>query len=367
MDPNVYPDLWRQHRGRWDTLNSIRMPKITRVVALMIVGVLVIGGAVLWFAPWVQTVQGRGTVTALYPQDRQQSINALVGGRIEQWFVREGNAVEEGDPIVRLVDNDPQLLQRLRQERAAIRRKVEAAQTQAETAVLNYERQRSLHEDGLAARREMENARIKLEDLRSKVAAARAELKQVEVRLNRQRSQMIVAPRAGTILNVASGGRATYVKQGDQLATFIPRNVERAVHLFVDGRDAALVEEGRDVRLQFEGWPAVQFSGWPSVAVGTFGGEVAVVNRGAAPSGRFRITVVPDPEEPPWPEERFVRLGAKAQGWILLDTVRLGYELWRQMNNFPPDFQSTGGAGGDSGRGGRGSGANSDCSNGSAH
>jgi hypothetical protein len=23
-------------------------------------------------------------------------------------------------------------------------------------------------------------------------------------------------------------------------------------------------------------------------------------------------------------------------GWILLDRVRLGYELWRQFNGFPP-------------------------------
>jgi multidrug efflux pump subunit AcrA (membrane-fusion protein) len=325
------------------------MPAVTRAVALMILATLAITAAVLYLAPWVQTVTGRGVVTALDPQDRQQAVHALVGGRIEAWFVREGSRVEQGDPIVRLVDNDPQLLQRLEQERAAVRRKVEAAETQAETAVLDYERQQKLHAEGLASRRKMENARIELEDLRSKLAAARAELEQVEIKLNRQATQTVVAPRDGTILDVAGGASATWVRQGDRVATFVPRDVQRAVQLYLDGRDAALVEEGRDVRLQFEGWPAVQFSGWPSVAVGTFGGKVAVVNRGASPGGMFRVMVVPDPEEPPWPEERFVRLGTQAQGWILLDTVKLGYELWRQMNNFPPNFQVPGQPGAEGG------------------
>ena len=44
--------------------------------------------------------------------------------------------------------------------------------------------------------------------------------------------------------------------------------------LLIEYVDAPLIEPGRKVRLQFEGWPAVQFVGWPSVAVGTFGGKV---------------------------------------------------------------------------------------------
>lgn len=335
--------IWHKHRTQWQTLDSIRVPRVTRALALMIVAILIITAAVLYFAPWVQTVSGRGQVTALDPRDRQQDIHALVAGRIDEWFVRDGSIVEKGDPIVRLVDNDPQLIERLEDERASVQRKAEAIEIQAQTAALDYERQQALHEQGLSSRRKMESARIQLEDLRSRLAAARAELNQVEIKLNRQAIQTVVAPRDGTILDVAAGDVATWVSQGTRVATFVPTDVDRAVQLFVDGRDAALVEEGRKVRLQFEGWPAVQFSGWPSVAIGTFAGKVAVVDRGAGPGGLFRITVVPDPEEAPWPEERFVRLGTQAQGWILLDTVKLGYELWRQMNNFPPNFQVPGG------------------------
>ena len=111
------------------------------------------------------------------------------------------------------------------------------------------------------------------------------------------------------------------------------------MELFIDGRDVALVRPGAKVRLQFEGWPMVQFSGWPNLAVGTFGGEVYAVDPSAQANGRFRVLVTEDPNaEHAWPEERFVRFGSNARGWVLLDTVPVGFELWRQMNNFPPQL-----------------------------
>jgi len=351
----LHDAIWHRHRPNWQTLDSIRVPRITRTVSVFIAVVLLVGAAVLWFTPWVQTVSGRGEVTALDPRDRMQDINALVGGRIDEWYVRDGSTVAAGDPIVRLVDNDPQLLQRLRDERDAVLRKVEAMELQAQTAERDYQRQQELHADGLSSRRDMELARIKVGDLRSQLATARAELQQVEVRLSRESTQIVRAPRDGTILSLAAGDTATFVAQGQRIARFVPSDVERAVQLYLDGRDAALVETGRKVRLQFEGWPAVQFSGWPSVAVGTFGGEVAVVDRSANQQGLFRVMVVPDPESPDWPEDRFVRLGTQAQGWVLLESVRLGFELWRQMNNFPPTFQVPGTGQGGSGGGGGGS------------
>jgi hypothetical protein len=93
---------------------------------------------------------------------------------------------------------------------------------------------------------------------------------------------------------------------------------------------------GRPVRLQFEGWPAVQFVGWPSVAVGTFGGIIAVVDATTTRVGKFRILVVPDPNEPAWPNSDILRQGLRAKGWVLLNQVPLGWELWRRFNAFPP-------------------------------
>lgn len=336
--------IWRAHRTNWTTFDSIRVPGIISTLSRMIIATIVIGALVLWFTPWVQTVSGRGEVTALSPEDRQQDIHALVGGRIDKWFVRNGSRVEADDPIVRIVDNDPQLVERLRDERAAVERNVTASEDRIATAVRDAERQQELFDEGLASRLELEEARIQVEDLRSQLATAEAELQRIEVELARQSARTVRAPQAGTILGVTSGDRATFVTQGQRVASFVPSGGERAVRLYLSGRDAALVEPDRKVRLQFEGWPSVQFSGWPSVAVGTFGGRVAVVDRSANAQGQFQVLVVPDPDEPRWPEERFIRLGTKVQGWVQLETVRLGFELWRQMNNFPPEFQVPGDA-----------------------
>ena len=70
-------------------------------------------------------------------------------------------------------------------------------------------------------------------------------------------------------------------------------------------------------------------------AAGTFGGEVALIDSADDGSGRFRILVTPDKDEP-WPTGMYLRQGVRVNGWVLLDQVKLGYELWRRFNGFPP-------------------------------
>ncbi len=328
-----------QHIQHFSTLASIRTPRLIRVVGWLLFGGAAAAIAFLILTPWVQTTAGAGAVTALNPIDRQQEINALVPGRIEEWYVRDGSRVKQGDPIARIVDNDPQLLQRLEAERDQVIAKLDAARAAQRTAGIDLERTSDLFEKGLAARREVEQAQIRIEDLRARTAEAAAELNRIDVNLSRQSAQTVRAPRDGVILRVNAGDAATFVSAGDVLATFVPVNIERAVEIFIDGRDVALVQPGAKVRLQFEGWPAVQFSGWPSVAVGTFGGEVAIIDPSASAQGRFRVLIVEDKADPhPWPDQNFIRLGASVRGWILLERVSVGYELWRQLNNFPPEF-----------------------------
>jgi RND family efflux transporter MFP subunit len=326
-----------QHQAHFKTLNRQRVPRVMPALAWIIAVGLTALVLFLIFTPWVQTSAGAGSVTALNPNDRLQEINALVSGRIQEWYVRDGMHVTVGDPIVKVVDNDPQLLERLEAERGQVVAKLEAARTAERTAQIDMRRMQDLFEEGLASQREYEQTRIRVEELRAQVAEAAAELSRVEVNISRQSVQIVRAPRDGVILRVNAGDAATFVNAGEVVATFVPDNVERAVEIFVDGRDVALVQEGAPVRLQFEGWPAVQFSGWPSIAVGTFHGKVVAVDPSAQTDGRFRVLIVEDEDaETPWPEERFVRFGAKARGWVLLGTVSVGYELWRQLNNFPP-------------------------------
>lgn len=318
------------------TLGELRPPHIMRTVSVMVVLALLVTAAFLAFAPWVQTAIGPGQVTALRPDDRLQDLNALVGGRIDKWFVQDGSIVKAGDPIVRIIDNDPLLLQRLEAERAQVEAQLNANIAAERTARLDLERTRQLFEEGLAARREFEAAQIRVAEFEARVAEARAQRARIDVSVSRQSAQTVYAPRDGFILQITAGDGSTAVSAGDRLATFLPADAEIAVEIYVSGRDAPLIRPGRKVRLQFEGWPAVQFAGWPSVAVGTFGGEVVSVDPSASENGRFRVLVQPDPAEPKWPDARFIRFGAKAQGWILLETVSVGFEVWRQLNNFPP-------------------------------
>ncbi|PKL78545.1 MAG: transporter, partial [Candidatus Melainabacteria bacterium HGW-Melainabacteria-1] len=190
------------------------------------------------------------------------------------------------------------------------------------------------------AQASLNSARATLEEARVSVQKNRAELVKLDTQLARQANQLIRAPRAGTILKLNGFTETAYAKAGDQLAVLVPDTRERAVALYVNGVDVPLIRAGREVRLQFEGWPALQFSGWPAAAVGTFGGRVAVVDASDDGEGKFRIVVRPGQGES-WPDAAYLRQGGRARGWVLLDTVPLGYELWRQFNGFPPTVKDT--------------------------
>jgi multidrug resistance efflux pump len=169
----------------------------------------------------------------------------------------------------------------------------------------------------------------------SEIASATAEIQRMGNRLARQQNLTIVAPKDGIVLQILVREGIDMVKSGDALAVLVPATTERAVEVWIDGRDAPLVRKGALVRMQLEGWPALQFSGWPELAVGTFEGQVAFVDAADNGKGYFRVLVQPVPGAR-WPDRELLRQGVRAQAWFQLGQVRLGYELWRQFNGFPP-------------------------------
>jgi len=187
--------------------------------------------------------------------------------------------------------------------------------------------------NGLAIIRD---ARASRESARSDSASARQSLQPVETRLNRQSTQTILAPVDATILRLVAQPGSAVVKSGQPIASIVPQVSSPVAEIWVDGNDMPLVSAGRKVRLQFEGWPAIQFVGWPSVAVGTFGGVVRLVDSTDDGKGKFRVLVEPDAADQRWPESRYLRQGVRTKGWVLLNTVPLGFEVWRQFNGFPP-------------------------------
>ncbi len=390
------------------------------------------------FLPWQQNVQGTGIVSALSPADRPQSLPSRIDGRIERWFVSEGQFVAQGTPIVQISEvkdeyMDPDVVlrnqeqleakrasnadkrrkaQSLAEQVAALEDVLDLKLEQARNKVLQLEASvvQATLEDSIAAdqlarrdtlyrsplglvslndlqasrmkaqsasaglvskRNELLNAQIELRSLeaeyREKIQKARsdrsgtlAEVADGEVEVAKMRNKVaslevrqsyyqIEAPQDGYLVKALRPGVGELVKAGEPIATVQPATPRQAVELYVRAMDVPLISPGRNVRLQFDGWPALQFSGWPSVAVGTFGGEIAVIDQVASPDGRFRVLVVPDPNDEPWPVQ--LRVGSGVYGWAMLDTVRVWFELWRQLNGFPPAIDASQAAGGSDARG----------------
>ena len=146
----------------------------------------------------------------------------------------------------------------------------------------------------------------------------------------------IKAPQDGYVTKAIISGIGETVKEGASIFSFVPSKYDLAVEMYIRPIDLPLIEEGRKVQLQFDGWPALVFNGWPDMSFGTFSGRVVAFDKAASPNGKFRILVAPDPNTIPWP--KLLRLGTGTYGIALLKNVPVWYELWRNLNGFPPDF-----------------------------
>jgi hypothetical protein len=156
----------------------------------------------------------------------------------------------------------------------------------------------------------------------------------------RQEQYAVLAPQDGYIVRALKAGLGETIKEGEPIATIMPSISDKAVEIYVNPIDLPLLKIGQVVRIEFEGWPALQFSGWPDASVGTFRGQLAVVDYIASSNGLYRVLIKPDPTAEPWPED--VRLGSGARGWAMLKFVPIWYETWRQLNGFPPDLARSG-------------------------
>ncbi|MDQ5933309.1 MAG: hypothetical protein QG574_607 [Cyanobacteriota bacterium erpe_2018_sw_21hr_WHONDRS-SW48-000092_B_bin.40] len=274
----------------------------------------------------------------------------------------------------------------------AAKQAIEAAKQNSVTTELNLQRLKELFDKGVRSRRDLELAQLDhtravtevqraiaaldiayrdktvavldqdkvaadTEAAMSSIAAAiasaaetvettSADICKLDIDLQNLRRRMeqrkVYAPCDGKIVRLMCVGAGETVDSGTVLAVLAPQTEDLAAELTISDNDAPLVSVGRPVRLQFAGWPALQFAGWPSIAVGTFGGKVAVIDASDDGKSCYRVIVKPDLDliasgrDEPWPSSKFLRPGAEASGWIMLDTVPLGFELWRQFNSFPP-------------------------------
>jgi len=413
-------------------------PKVLGKVMLILLFLFI----VLLLMPWRQTIPGRGTVTALRPEDRPQTVQNQIGGRIEHWAVREGQEVEKGDTILVISETsqsyfDPELPARLneqldakrgsetaasqkmdatnsqiralsdglRYQLSAAENKVRQAQNYVridsadllavqqfyETTKVRLERYEAGYKNGLFSLTDIETRRLKLQEDRAKVISQQnklsnsaqnllnssieldnirakyqeslakaqsdmssavssrasaqgdiAKLRNDISNINIRRGLYIVrAPQSGYVVKTLKAGIGENIKEGESVATLQPKSPLVAAELYVSAMDVPLILDTSDVRLQFEGWPSVQFSGWPSVAVGTFAGKISAIDRISSTGGKYRLLIrqtspVPTKDEP-WPPQ--LRQGSGVYGRIILRSVPLWYEIWRQLNGFPPSLE----------------------------
>jgi multidrug resistance efflux pump len=214
----------------------------------------------------------------------------------------------------------------------------ELESVQAEVRSAEFEvaaKRQELEQKRSEGQTKIDSARAYEQSAISEATTVRKEITDLQIKLDALQQMTIRAPRDGTIFRLPIFERGQVVKEGEALFTIVPETSEMAVELWISGLDIPLVQVGDHVRLQFEGWPAIQFAGWPSVAVGTFGGTVVAIDDTDNGQGEFRIQIRPD-DPADWPSNVYLRQGVRVNGWVMLQQVRLGYELWRQMNGFPP-------------------------------
>ena len=203
---------------------------------------------------------------------------------------------------------------------------------------------RGAQQDLLGAQQELERAKddveakvnsaqALLEEANGKIADTAESIAKTEGDLSRQQAQLVTAPRDGIVHRVRGALGGEIVSSGDAVIVLVPETDNRSVEIFVDGNDAPLIRNGADVRIQFEGWPAVQFPGAPELMFGVFDGTVALIDPTDDGNGKFRILVTPEGD---WPSAQYLRQGVRAKAWVLLREVPVWNELWRQLNGFPP-------------------------------
>ena len=413
---------------------ATRVNNKTLIKTLYIFGVIML---IVFFLPWTQNVRSSAKVTALKPSQRPQTIQSIIGGRIEKWYVQEGQFVKRGDTILFISEVkeeflDPNLIEntekQLKSKEFTVRsymEKIKANDNQIDAMIssrkLKYEqaenkliqaklsvqndsvklaaaiinnkiakeqllRMEELYKEGLKSLTDLESRRLKIQETQAKVIAeetsyiksknevinAKLELQSINAdfkdkiaksesdkfaslsnmydaeavvtKLQNQfvnyniRSGMyfILAPQDGYITQAIQSGIGETIKEGTEIISIMPADYELAIEMYVNPMDIPLLEKGQHVQIQFDGWPSVIFSGWPGISYGTYGGQIVAIDNFSRDNGKYRVLVSHDKNYPKWPNE--LRVGAGASVMSLLKDVPIWYELWRQVNGFPPDY-----------------------------
>ncbi|MCB2379161.1 HlyD family secretion protein [Hymenobacter sp. BT635] len=250
-----------------------------------------------------------------------------------QQLARQENLYQQGLKSLTELEQRRLKFQESTAKRQAVENKLAASRQELINAQLELSSLQAEYQDKLAKSESDRRSTTGYQfDTEGQIAKMRNELANLSIRAGYYH---ITAPQDGYVVRALKEGLGEIVKEGEPVVTVMPNAPALAAELYVKPMDIPLLSVGRKVRLQFDGWPALVFSGWPGTSFGTFGGVVSVIDN-IDSQGQYRILVTPDPALEAWP--RPLRVGSGVYGWALLDDVPIWYELWRQLNGFPPNF-----------------------------
>lgn len=422
--------------GKYASITSVARRPHYKILNRVIIGFLLFGVACL-FLPWTQNISGSGSVTTLKPDQRPQTIHNAIAGRVEKWFVKEGDFVKKGDTILFISETkedylDPNLVGNTKEQVDAKKMAVEsygdkvtslndqakslsterelklqqaqnkikqamlkiksdsmdleAVKTQLKIAQTQFTRSTALNKEGLKPLTDVEQKRLKLQESeayiitqQNKFLGSKNELINAKVEINRIKAEYaekisksrsdkftalstqydteaqvnklenqyanysirnglyyITAPQSGYVNRALLTGLGETIKEGTPIVSIMPATYDIAVETYVNPIDLPLVHRGAEVRVWFDGWPRIVFSGWPGLSYGTFGGKIVAIENFISPNGKYRMLIAPDGKDHDWPKE--LSIGAGAQSIALLETVSVWYEIWRNLNGFPPNY-----------------------------
>lgn len=247
-------------------------------------------------------------------------------------YNREQQLYEEGIKSLTSLEDKKVKMQEGQAKRQAAENKLRISRNQYLNAILEITSVEARYNDKISkAISEKNSALSYVNDAENKLTKLQIETTNLQLR---QSFYVVRAPREGYIVRAIKSGIGEILKEGDALLTIMPENPQMAAEVYIEASDVVLLQKGEKVRLRFDGWPALVFSGWPDASLGTFGGIVKVIDNVNSYGNKYRVLVVPDPNDTEWPKE--LRLGSGVYAWAMLKEVPVWFELWRELNGFPP-------------------------------
>lgn len=172
------------------TMQTLENKKDYKILNKIIIGVSILGFCI-FLLPWTQNISGSGSVTTLKPNQRPQSIQSVISGRIEKWYVQEGDFVQKGDTILYISEikedyMDPNLVANTKNQVEAKKQSVQSYESKVESlnsqlAAIESEKRLKLEQ----AQNKIKQARLKIKSDSIDLIAANTQLKIATTQLNR--------------------------------------------------------------------------------------------------------------------------------------------------------------------------------------